>query len=320
MQIFRVSDPILLPLAPTIAGAIANYLQLMAQQVHLRLSHERDNIVTELPPDWSWDWQSERSIQPVTTSQYQYVSTIAHRLAAKSSLNPLKICEHLLVSVLTETISDLSGLELSCWYNDSGYIYFQVAATAIERWLTYIHYIPLTPALLADRAVTDPTIAIYAHARCCSVLKLAEREKLISLTSEWQITTADWLACSSTVAERNYSEKPRPARLASIYEHPAQRRLIQTLMTVLDAIYSSSWLGVQPDRNVQQIRLPNWSKLTIDLAQSWLEFYRSCQIFGEIKRQNPRLAIARCGLTAIARRFLQVLLENYLGITALVEL
>jgi hypothetical protein len=313
MQIVRVSGPILLPLAPTIAGTIANYLQLMTQQVHLRLSQNCNNVATELPPDWSWDWQSERSIQIVTTTQYQYVSTIAHRLAAKSSLNPLKICENLQPPVPNETPAERCGLELACWYNDSGYIYFQVAATAIDRWLKYIHYIPLKPELHADRAVPVPNVAIYTHARCCSRLKLAEREKLITLNSDWQLSTVDRSAASFPVVERDRPENQLLAASNSIFERAAERQLIQTLMAVLDAIYSNNSTGVHP-------RPPNWAKLTIDLAQSWLEFDRCCQIFGDIKRQNPHLAIARCELTAIARRYLQVLLENYLGASAWWEL
>ncbi|AFY94881.1 hypothetical protein [Chamaesiphon minutus] len=313
MKIIRVSDPILLPLAPTIAGTIANYLQLMAQQVHLRLLHDCDNAATELPPDWSWELQSERSIQLVTTTQYQYVSTIAHRLGAKLSLNPLKICENLRSPVPNETSIEHCGLELACWYNDSGYIYFQVADSAIDRWLKYIHYIPLKLELQVDRAVPIPTVAIYTHARCCSLLKLAEREKIIALTPDWQISTADRASASSPVAKRDCSANPLLAQLTSIYDLAAERRLIQTLMAVLDAIYSNNSLGVNP-------RPPNWPKLTIDLAQSWLEFYRYCQIFGEIKRQSPHLAIARCELTAIARRYLQLLLENYLGVSVLWEL
>jgi hypothetical protein len=82
--------------------------------------------------------------------------------------------------------------------------------------------------------------------------------------------------------------------------------LIQVLMDVLDGIY-----GDRPQ---------NWSKLSFRLAECWLEFDRDCRIFGDTKRQNPQLAIARCGLTAISRHYLQVLLEEYLGVLAPVEL
>ena len=157
-----------------------------------------------------------------------------------------------------------------------------------------------------------PTIAIYAHTRCCSVLQLAQSEKLVTITADWQLSTAD-LSCL---------ENPSTAELRSIFDCPAQQRLIHALMAVLDGIYSDNLRFVSPQLPsgivrpdpIAQIRSPNWTKLTLDLAQSWLEFYRDCRIFGDVQRQNPRLAIARCGLTAISRRYLQVLLENYLGL------
>ena len=91
-----------------------------------------------------------------------------------------------------------------------------------------------------------------------------------------------------------------------IFDTFIEEQLIHALMDVLDGIFGN--------------RPQNWSKLALNLAQSWLEFDRACDIFGDLKRQNPRLAIARCGLTAICRRYLQVLLEDYLGVTAPIEL
>jgi len=328
--IFPVSSPILLPLAPTIARTIANYLELMTQEFFGHLSHNCDNVVPKLPPDLCGHWQFEQSLKLVTSSPYQYVSTIAHRLAAKLPFTPMEICHHLQPPIGV-AIDPRSCLELGCWFNDAGYIYFELTPISIALWLNYIHDLPLT----IDRAtarLSAPTIAIYAHARCCSVLQLAQSEKLVAITADWQIST-----------DLSYLEKTSTAELRSILNYSAQQRLIHALMAVLDGIYSdnlrvvssqlpSGIVGVaspflrnamrtenRPDP-LSQIRSPNWTKLTLDLAQSWLEFYRDCRIFGDVQRQNPQLAIARCGLTAISRRYLQVLLENYLGISALSQL
>lgn len=326
--IFPVSSPLLLPLAPTIAGTIANYLQLMTREVFGNLSHNCDNVVPKLPPDLCGHWQFEQSLKLVTSSPYQYVSTIAHRLAAKSPLTPMEICHHLQPPIGV-AIDPRCCLELGCWFNDAGYIYFELTPRSIGLWLNYIHDLPLT--IDPTARLSAPTIAIYAHARCCSVLQLAQSEKLVAITADWQISTAlSWLENTST------------AELSSILNYPAQQRLIHALMAVLDGIYSdmrvvspqlpSGIVGgaapflrnATPTENrpdpIAQIRSPNWTKLTLDLAQSWLEFYRDCRIFGDVQRQNPQLAIARCGLTAISRRYLQVLLENYLGISALSQL
>jgi hypothetical protein len=351
VKIFPFSDPILLPLAPAIARTIADYLQSIAQkpQIHsLQKNWARE--VIELPPDLYGHGQFRRSIRQIPTSQYQYVSTIAHQLAAKSSLTPLEICQNLDLPIPTLTVVEQSvHLELDCWYNEASYIYFQLAPKSIEIWLNYIHDLPLEQ--IGFTGISTPTrsidLAIYAHARCCSFLRLAAAEKVVRLTTDWQISTSNWLLDVAHIENRLTTESN------CIFGHPAEQQLIQTLMAVLNVIYSDNRqltsshtksiaegrssrqveaiaFGVSlrsvpsdatlpPTTNGQQ-KLPNWTKLTIDLAQSWLDFYRHCQIFGDIKHQNPRQDIARCGLTAISRRYLQVLLENYLGVKAAEEL
>ncbi len=326
MKIFRWSDPILLPLAPTIAGTIAAYLRLISERVYVHLSHNCDNLAPELPTDESWFWQCQQSIKPVTTTQYQYVSTIAHRLAAKLSLTPLEICQICQICqppILPHEVARTSGLELSCWYNDAGYLYFQLTPAAIERWLDDLDRLPPLDLAVPPPHPHDPgrsgsrlAIAIYAHARCCSLLKLAEREKVISIAADWHIDPANWLQYGREDRQR--------AGSIGIFDHPVERQLIQSLMAVVDAIYIYQPISLPLMRaNSGSHRCPrgtpNWSKLTIDLAQSWLAFHRDCRMFGDIQIQNPHLAMARCGLTAIVRRYLQILLES-LGVSVVEEL
>jgi hypothetical protein len=324
MKIFRWSDPILLPLAPTIAGTIAAYLQLMSERIHLHLPHDCDNLAPELPTDESWFWQCQQSIKSVTTTQYQYVSTIAHPLAAKLSLTPLQICQIGQIcqpSIQPQVVDPANSLELCCWYNDAGYLYFHIVPVAIERWLVYLDRLPpLDFATVPDHwhttGTSGLTLAIYAHARCCSVLKLAAREKSISIATDWRLDPPDWL---------HHCRKDRQRQRSSgIFDCSVEKQLIQTLMAVVDAIYihrdrASYSLSADSSNRRSSRSIPNWSRLTIALAQSWLDFDRECRILGEIKLQNPHLAIARCGLTAIVRRYLQMLLEG-LGVRAVEKL
>jgi hypothetical protein len=324
VKIFPCSDPILLPLAPTITGTIADFLQLTAQELYLSYPNNCDNAITEFPQDLSRNAINNicfaTSLWLVPTSRYQYVSTIAHRLAAKSGLTPLEICQQLQPSIPSLTIDPVDRLKLHYWYNDAGYIYFQLTPDAIATWLNYIHNLPLEIHFALDRSHSSVNIALYAHARCCSLLALARTEKLVAISDNWQIDTPDW-----SISDLNCLENHLTPALTTIFEEPAEHRLIHALMEVLDGIYGSSSqlqikLGeaevIASTRTAIRQNLPNWTKLTIDLAESWLEFYRDCRIFGDLNRRNPRLAIARCGLTAISRRYLQVLLENYLGVKA----
>ncbi len=346
VKIFPGSEPILLPLAPTIAGTIAAYLELMTQALWISSPQNFDNIGTKLSIDGLDLTEIDlthlickvgfaESIRQVPTLQYQYVSTIAHRLAAKSSLTPLEVCQNLqspLQSANRDPGDRGSSLELCCWYNHAGYIYFQIAADQIATWLNWIHDLPLAIDLSgASGAASDQAaaisslapinIAIYAHARCCARLNLAQTEKLVTIAANWQISTPKWLPIQSS-----YRQDRLTAASTSIFAEPAERQLIYTLMAVLDRIYdrSSQLGGVNQGETEKSTgrfdrqNSSNWTKLTIDLAVSWLEFDRHCRIFGDLKRQNPSLAIARCGLTAISRRYLQVLLENYLGVKAVI--
>jgi hypothetical protein len=314
MKIFPLSDPILLPLAPTMAEKIADYLQVTTQQVYGRSLNNYDNVATDMTQDLTWHRQCQQSIKLATTSPYQYVSTIAHRLAAKSSFTPLEICQQLKPLTLVAHVTD-DRLDLCCWYNAAGYIYFQPTTGSIARWLNYIHDLPLSVCLTPDRT-PEIRIAIYAHARCCSTLELAASEKLVTITTTWQIVAPGWSIDRSYPSVPNCQKNSLAAGSVCLFQHPAQDRLIHVLMRVLDAIYGqSSRTEVSP---ISTISL--WTKLTIELAESWLEFYRHCRIFGDLKSQNPHLAIARCGLTAISRRYLQVLMENYLGVKAAIDL
>jgi hypothetical protein len=358
MKIFPLSDPISLPLAPAITRTIADYLQSIAQKHYLNsLNQNCAGIVCELPQDLSWQWQCQRSIRQIPIPQYQYVSTIAHQLAAKSVLTPIEICKNLQIPLLAPVVEAESTprcwrsayLDLDCWYSSAGDIHFQLSPEAIAIWLNYIHDLPIEPIDRDDPSsfsdgrwgdggkdgqldpcpglinskyilVRDVSLALYAHARCCSLLRLADTAKLVAVSASWQISSADWLP------DPLHRENRLTARLDRIFEHPVEQRLIQRFMTVLDGIYShnSSLVssGFEPiGKSTSEIsrrsqKSPNWAKLTIDLAQSWLEFHRHCQVFGDLKFQNPHLAMARCGLTAISRRYLELLLVNYLGVDA----
>jgi hypothetical protein len=302
VKAFPLYDSITLALNPSIMAEISDYLRIITQKIYINSTTNDDRIVTrsilEIP------------IYRINVAQYQYVSQITHVLAAKIDLTPVEICQSLQITLDTAKVSCHNHLKLRIWYSETGQIYFQLMPSSMLIWLDYIHTLQLNVDHVANAPIqirsgaanqSPVSVAIYAHARCCARLRLACTEKIISIDDRWQITTPNWLIC-----DRDRSQNCPTTDRSFIFELPAENRLIQTLMDVLDAIY-----GKRPQ---------NWAKLSFKLAERWLEFDRDCQIFGDTKRQNPQLAIARCGLTAISRRYLQVLLAEYLGVLAPVEL
>lgn len=321
MQIFPQSESILLPLAPTIAGAIAEYLRQVTREFYIKVPHNDHNTITQLPIERSIaSWRLGLPLRRVPTSQYQYVSAIAYRLAAKLPLTPLQVCQKLQLPQ-SLPVSTVDCLEIDVCCDDSGYIYFKLTPQAIATWLNHLHNLPrdFRPRLCPETALVAPdarasSIAIYAHARCCSVLTLARNEGLVSLSDTWQITTPDWLSCipKQHAHDLSHAKNRLRAQPMLIFEQGVEEQLIHALMDVLDG----TWSAYADDR----LKISQFQRFVLDLARCWLEFHRHCRIFGALQRQNPRLAIARCGLTAICRRYLQILLEDCLGVTAPTEL
>ncbi len=317
MSIILLSDSVSVTLTPTIAGILTDYLRLATQKIHVSQLTKFSKIITQLPLNLV--------IRRLPTLRYQYISPIAHQLAATLGLTPLEICQNFQLQIDSIGNNGAPTVEMSCWYTDASYIHFQFTPAAIAMWLnsiqsgsreyhaiTELHDSESSSSIKKDKvninsqtysnfAQSKFSLALYAHARCCSLLRLAEVNKIIALDNYWQITTPNWLNCDF---DRIHNYPISDEKF--IFDTLIEEQLIHALMDVLDGLYGN--------------RPQNWSKLLLNLTHSWLEFDRSCQIFGELKRQNPRLAIARCGLTAISRRYLQVLLEDCLGVTALVEL
>jgi arginyl-tRNA synthetase len=128
----------------------------------------------------------------------------------------------------------------------------------------------------------------YAHARCCSLLRLADQEGLIELTNlDFSQPTWHW-------------QQPEPipyldgTRLR--LGQPSEQKLIAQLLRVIEA-----QLDEQP---------LDTAKLAYHLSQAFLEFERYCRIWGEVKQDHLALAQARLGLIALTQLLLKKLLEK----------
>lgn len=146
----------------------------------------------------------------------------------------------------------------------------------------------------------------YAHARCCSLLRMAHREKAIELAKPDPDRTPAYF--------RLVNPNPIPWLTANEQLrliHPAERNLIYHLLSIPDILYCP------PPK--QALSSP-WEKLSINLSQSWEKFHSQCRIWGEVRAEAPELAQARLGLILATQALLRLMLEDLLGIPAPLEL
>ncbi|XZF60515.1 MAG: DALR anticodon-binding domain-containing protein [Gloeotrichia echinulata DVL01] len=149
----------------------------------------------------------------------------------------------------------------------------------------------------------------YAHARCCSLLRLADREGLIQLRESGQQRPLEGsligvrsLISPDPIPWLNSEEKLR-------LNDPAEGDLIFSLVQVVDDLECDSvGDGVK------------WEKIALDLSQTFEAFYCKCRIWGEVKITSQELAQARLGLVMATQSVFRFLLEEKLGVIAPLEL
>jgi DALR anticodon binding domain len=238
-----------------------------------------------------------------SSPEIAYRCAIALELAARSNLSPLTIAQQLVAGLPHD-----SELEFAARVLESGWLEFHLRDRTIALWLQQI-----VSGEWGDgetgrwgeelgiqnlKSKTEFPLQ-YAHARCCSLLRLGHREGIVQLDRPeetpppWQ-----WL-----------NPKPIPwlisSEAASLrFNHPAEQNLIVQLSEAVDGLTGAS--------------RGDGFKLAQRTSEAMLEFYRSCRIWGEVKTQALELAQARLGLLAVTQVVLAQLLRQ-LGVEILTE-
>ncbi|WP_287526297.1 DALR anticodon-binding domain-containing protein [Okeania sp. SIO2C2] len=145
----------------------------------------------------------------------------------------------------------------------------------------------------------------YSHARCCSLLRMGIRDRLINVTLTgpdgsgqfWQLQTSKSISWQQPNGQLQFL-------------HDAEYQLIAQIASTLDRIYC-----------VSSSKKPiNWQKVADAMSVAFQDFYSHCRIWGEVKVKKPKLAQARLGLVLVSQSILRFLLEERLGGEAPVEL
>lgn len=234
-----------------------------------------------------------------------YISGLALQLSKSENLQAMEIASGI-VSHLSANCNKYFKIQIVT----PGWIYLEVSHLILAAWLQRLAsgrvevgkentHSP-TPHSRTDvpleRLLQTPLFTVqYAHARCCSLVRLALQEGLIKFNervsprSHTTLNPIPWLNCDQM-------------RL----NHPASHRLISKLVQVVD--------------NLEYPCAVNWEKAALDLSRAFETFWCKCRIWGEVKTDSLELAQARVGLVMATQSVLRFLLEEKLGIFALQEI
>ena len=257
-----------------------------------------------------------------------YRSAIALKLAPLWQQSPLDIANQLVTSFAT--ISQYTAgqicLEFCVEVVFPGWINFRLSAQGLAAWLQHLVDTKLRIIVAhgegrEDGEVNSPLSSSspsssssssspsspsslfpvqYAHARCCSLLRLAHRQGLIKL-KDLDFKTLDW-----QLLEPNPIPWLNDDQAALRLVNPAEKRLIAQILDSRDALSDPGQLSQR--------------KLAGALSNEFERFYSNCRIWGEVKIETPKLAQARLGLVAVTQALLRSLLQDHLGVPAPAEL
>lgn len=263
-------------------------------------------ILTALPSLKQRGWTPSS----IPLSRYSHPQAIVYRCAAAFPLArwhqspPRAVALRLkaALSALRFSGSQGAAIAFAVEVREQGWLDFSLREGTLAVWLERLPQewdrLPLSRHLPAPPRVGDWFPVQYAHARCCSLLRLGHRLGLVQLRDPaLNDPTWQWLA-PHPIPWRHSDSGAAPLRLV----HPRERQLLHQLLDVAE-----QWQQADADRGF---------KLACRFSQAVLEVDRHCRIFGEIARENPQLAQARLGLVAVSQSALRALLEAKAGVPA----
>jgi len=254
--------------------------------------------------------QNYKSFLTLPATSIGYSCSIAFILSSYFDSTASIIAKNL-ASLLT---SNQGNIPYKSWFDldleivSTGWLNFYLKAETIKTWLqlqTHLDSNGSTPDLASspikkteDRLNRFPIQ--YIHARCCCLLLLGAREKLICLKDntfghhDWPIIRPQTISWFNSQQNLHFSATTE-------YE------LLFQLMMVSDSFLSS---GVIFD----------WNKLAFNLSAAVAVFLADCPFLGKVRRENPQKAISRLGLIALSQYWLKRILLEKLRINAPIEL
>ena len=285
-------------------------------------------------------------------STYNYVcyrSAIALKLSSAWQQTPLDIAHQLTDALVTLSQESADAIGINCTVEvlPPGWILFRLSDRALATYLQGWFTIPPFPSVpenylneklhkkggVGDRKKrqqnqlnSDKIFPVqYIHARCCSLLRLADEQGLIQVTDAgvWGCGEVGEVGEAGGDGEELFPVTTHQSPILIIYPnpipwlqdagesdkesvrlrltHPTEWDLIVQLFDLLDVISASD--------------CQRWVKQGLAVSEAYEQFYKSCRIWGDVKIHDLPLAQARLGLIGVTQVVLRSLLEK-LGVSA----
>jgi len=244
-----------------------------------------------------------------------YVSAIALKLAEYDIKEYQRVWQQTpqaIATRLVETLQPLCSGDFTIAVAPSGIIQFELTDLALAVWLQRLAQTALP---LPESQILSPVVPVdrlfpiqYSHARCCSLLRMAHRDRIIAIVEFDRAPTPQIWSLSAPTPIPWLDEDGR-LRLV----HPAEYNLISQLLAVLDSLAPI----IEQYNDEKPV---NYLKLANSLSAAFQTFYSQCRIWGEVKIETPKLAQARLGLVLATQSLLRFILEDLLNAVAPLEL
>jgi hypothetical protein len=284
----------------------ADYLRqqslLLLRAISLNSNHSNGQICYTSAIALRLANQWECATSEVASAIYQTLSHVLKNLAGDSSWTPMdEISEYFVPQIFS-----------------SGWLSLSLNHQGLAKWLEILIHHPLKLGNSEGSLQTQPNQVInnsdrlfaiqYAHARCYSLLRLAQRAEILELSNldDSKSPKSFFLPCSK-IPWLNHTHELR-------ISHAAEQGLITQLVSTVDDLFcleaqASQTLGL---------------KLAYALSQQFQKFYSACPIWGDAVGATSGSALdlvkVRLGLILITQSVLRSLLQDVIGAIAPEEL
>jgi hypothetical protein len=274
-------------------------------------------------------------------SRIAYISPIALQQSIHKGVQPECLANQFIQNLFqikseAKTSSWLTAIDLKSFLVKvipPGFIWFELSDRGTAAWLQHLinpfpHsdysvdrcIAPLNPIAISTQMLpqkqADTLFAVqHIHARCCSLLRLADEQGKITIAPSKTPSEFEQILHPSPIPWfREVPQRLPTSQAPFCLVHPSEMALVSQLFSLLDLLCSAHELeacGVQARYPSQTV----WFKQLDRVNQAFHTFHRHCRIWEEAERDLP-LAQARLGLLAATRTILQLVLENALGSVA----